>query len=76
MFRELVSMVCSGSQKYSILGCVCVRARACVMTASSEPIANVVTLINHAAPHHKTIILTELLNTLMILFLLTEALGT
>jgi hypothetical protein len=74
MFRELVSMVCSGSQKYSILGCVCVRAR--VMTASSEPIANVVTLINHAAPHHKTLILMELLNTLMILFLLTEALGT
>jgi hypothetical protein len=53
---------------------VCVRAR--VMTASSEPIANVVTLINHAAPHYKTLILTELLNTLMILFLLTEALGT
>jgi hypothetical protein len=53
---------------------VCARTR--VMTASSEPIANVVILINHAAPHHKTLILMELLNTLMILFLLTEALGT
>jgi hypothetical protein len=34
------------------------------------------TLLNHAASHLKTLIPTELLNTLMILFLLTEALYT
>jgi hypothetical protein len=34
------------------------------------------TLLNHTASHPKTLIPSELLNTLMILFLLTEALGT
>jgi hypothetical protein len=42
----------------------------------SEPIATVVTLLNHAPSHLKTLILTEFLNTLMILFLLIEALIT
>ncbi len=46
-----------------------------MMIMSSEPIAIVATLLNHAASH-LTLISTELLNTLMILFLLTEALGT
>jgi hypothetical protein len=34
------------------------------------------TLLNHAASHLKTLIPIELLNTLMIHFLLTEAFGT
>jgi hypothetical protein len=34
------------------------------------------TLLYHVALHLKTLISTKLLNTLMILFLLTEALGT
>jgi hypothetical protein len=34
------------------------------------------TLLNHATSHLKTLIPTELLNALMILFLLIEALGT
>jgi hypothetical protein len=44
--------------------------------ASSEPVATVVTLKNQAAPHYKSLISTELLNTLMFLFLLAEALDT
>jgi hypothetical protein len=45
-----------------------------MMMVSSEPVGNVVTLLNHVTLHLKTLILMELLNTLMILFLLTEAL--
>jgi hypothetical protein len=37
----------------------------CVMM-SSEPVATVITLINHAVPHLKTLIPTKLLNTHMI----------
>jgi hypothetical protein len=47
-----------------------------LMMASSEPIATMVTFLNHAASYLKTQSPMELLNTLMILFLLTEALGT
>jgi hypothetical protein len=34
------------------------------------------TLLNHGASHFKTLIPTELLNTILILFLLIEALST
>jgi hypothetical protein len=40
----------------------------CVMMASSELVATMVTLLNHTASHLNTQISTELLNTLMILF--------
>jgi hypothetical protein len=42
----------------------------CVMV-SSEPVATMATLLNHVVSHLKTLILTELLNTLMILFVVT-----
>jgi hypothetical protein len=48
----------------------------CVMMASSEPVATVVIILNHAASHLKTVIPMELIKTVMILFLLIEALGT
>jgi hypothetical protein len=47
-----------------------------MMMGSSKPVATMVTLINHATLHVKTLISMEHLNTLMILFLLIEALGT
>jgi hypothetical protein len=43
---------------------------------SSEPVATMATLLNHVVSHLKTLILTELLNTLMILFVVTGALDT
>jgi hypothetical protein len=56
--------------------CLCVCVMMMMMMASSESVATVVTLLNHAASHLKILIPMELLNTLMILFLLTEVLGT
>jgi hypothetical protein len=65
-------MMMMGSSK-PVAMCV---MRMMMMMGSSKPVATMVTLINHATLHVKTLISMEHLNTLMILFLLIEALGT